>query len=131
MDLTHAFFVSGPGLAGPVLAGTHHPTLGPKATRQFVRATQNPSNWLADTIIKPRLFCPDWLGAVYYPVDLTKFSEGRNHHLAEFIATDPDPLATYGGDPWTGLTLFANQLRLWTPLDQAEDDLAAAQQPDP
>ena len=81
------------------------PTLGPKAARQFIRATQSPSNWLADTIIKPRLFCPDWLGAVYYPVDLTKFSAGRNHHLAELIATDPAPLATYGGDPWTGLTL--------------------------
>src|SRR5215212_1635848 len=91
MDLTHAFFVSGPGLAGPVLAGTHHPVLGPKAARQFVRATQSPSNWLTDTIIKPRLFCPDWLGAVYYPVDLDKFSEGRNHRLAKLIATDPDP----------------------------------------
>ena len=91
------------------------PALGPKAARQFVRATQSPSNWLADTIIKPRLFCPDWLGAVYYPVDLDKFSAGRNHHLAELIATDPDPLATYGGDPWTGLTLFANQLCLSRP----------------
>ena len=65
------------------------PTLGSKAARQFVRATQSPSNWLADTIIKPRLFCPDWLGAAYYPVDLDKFSAGRNHHLAKLIATDP------------------------------------------
>jgi hypothetical protein len=32
------------------------PTLGPKATRQFVKATLKPSNWLGDTIIKPRLF---------------------------------------------------------------------------
>src|SRR3954447_8168952 len=106
------------------------PTLGPKAARQFVRATQSPSNWLADTIIKPRLFRPDWLGALYYPVDLDKFSVGRNHRLAELIASDPDPLATYGGDPWTGLTLFTNQLCLSRLLDQAEDD-RAAQQPDP
>src|SRR3954463_2176578 len=63
------------------------PVLGQKAARQFVRATQRPSNWLAETIIESRLFCPDWFGAVYYPVDLTKFSEGRNHHLAELIAT--------------------------------------------
>ena len=102
------------------------PTLGPKAANQFVRATLNPSNWLADTIIKPRLFKPDVFGGVYYPVDLTKFSTGRNHHFAELIATDPDPIKTYGGDPWVGLTLFANPLRLWTSHAVIEDPEADA-----
>ena len=28
------------------------------------------------------------LGGVYYPVDVTTYSKGRNHHLAELIASD-------------------------------------------
>jgi hypothetical protein len=102
------------------------PALGPKATKQFVRATLNPSNWLVDTIIKPRLFKQDVLGGIYYPVDLTKFSTGRNHHFAEIIATDPDPIKTYNGDPFVGLTLFANPLRFWTPLTISQDPEADA-----
>ena len=47
------------------------PALGPKATRQFVRATLHPSNRLADAIVRPKPFRPDALGGTYYPVDLT------------------------------------------------------------
>jgi hypothetical protein len=108
------------------------PTLGPKATRQFVKATLKPSNWLGDTIIKPRLFRRDAFGGVYYPVDLTKFSVGRSHFFAELIASDPDPLRTYGRDPWVGLTLFANPLRLWNPVVASdEDEDRTHEQPDP
>ena len=107
------------------------PILGRKAAKQFVRATLEPSNWLADTIIKPRLYRPDAFGGVYYPVDLTKFSAGRNHFFAELIASDPDPIGTYGADPWVGLTLFANPLRLWTQFALGEDQQAnEALQPD-
>src|SRR4051812_29701074 len=90
------------------------PVLGSKATSQFVRAIQAPKTWFADTIIKPRLFRSDAFGGVYYPVSLDAFTKGRNHDLAETIATDPDALCTYGCDPWVGLALFANPLRLWT-----------------
>lgn len=90
------------------------PTLGPKAAKQFADATLKPKTWFQDTIVKPRLFQPDAFGGVYFPVDLTKFSEGRNHFFAELLASDSDPTATYGGDPWTGLSLFVIPL---APLD--------------
>ena len=92
------------------------PNLGSKAANQFIKAIEKPQTWLADAIIKPALFRQDPLGAVYYPVSLDPFSVGRNHHLAEQIATDPDPLGTFGGDPLTGMQFFANPLRLWAPM---------------
>ena len=107
------------------------PALGPKAANQFVRAIQKPATWFADTIIRPRLYRPDFLGGVYYPVALDPFSVGRNHKLAETIATDPDPHATYGGDPLTGLTFFANPLRMWARFTADEGAEMPSKQPDP
>jgi hypothetical protein len=106
-------------------------TLGSKATKQFVKATQNPNTWLADAIIKPNLFQPDAFGGVYFPVDLTTFSTGRNHLFAELIASDPNPIVTYGGDPFTGLMHFANPLRLWLSNALGEDEQETALSPDP
>ncbi|MEE1614051.1 hypothetical protein, partial [Microvirga sp. CF3016] len=98
------------------------PTLGSKATKQFVKAAQNPKTWFADAIIKPHLFRPDAFGGIYFPVDLTKFSTGRNHFFAELIASNPNPVSTYGGDPLIGLMLFANPLRLWlSPMDSEDE----------
>jgi hypothetical protein len=91
------------------------PTLGTRECNRFVQATTKPSNRLMDEIIKPRLFLPQDQGGLYYPVDMTAFSEGRNHELAEQIAGEPDPAQEFGGDPFCALTYFANPLRLDTP----------------
>uniref|UniRef100_UPI00288912B1 hypothetical protein n=1 Tax=Methylobacterium sp. WCS2018Hpa-22 TaxID=3073633 RepID=UPI00288912B1 len=107
------------------------PALGRKAANQFVRAIQKPTTWFTENIIRPRLFRPDFLGGVYYPVALDPFSVGRNHTLAEALATDPDPLVTYEGDPLTGLTFFANSLRLWVPFTAEEGTERQSKQPDP
>ena len=95
--------------------------LGQKAVNQFIAATRKPPHWFADTILRPNLYRPGMFGALYLPVSQTKYSPGRNHILAEAIATDADLTATCGGDPLTGLTLFANTLRVWTPLDSDSD----------
>ncbi|MFC4173440.1 hypothetical protein ACFOYU_15455, partial [Microvirga sp. GCM10011540] len=108
------------------------PTLGSKATKQFVKATQNPKTWFGDAIIKPNLFRPDAFGGFYFPVDLTKFSMGRNHFFAEVIASNPNPISTYGGDPLIGLMLFANPLRLsLPPMDSGDEQgmVLGAEQP--
>ncbi len=88
------------------------PALGSKALRQFERATCNPPTWLVEHVIKPNLFLRTASGGSYYPIDITKFSSGRNHHLAEIVANDVDLLQNYGSNPWVGLTLFANPLRI-------------------
>ncbi|CAO4145175.1 hypothetical protein [Methylorubrum extorquens] len=106
------------------------PVLGLKSANQFVKAIEKPATWFADTIMRPRLFRPDFLGGVYYPVALNPFSLGRNHALAETIGTDLTPQTTYGGDPLTGVTFFANPLRMWVPITVGEDDAASLDEPD-
>lgn len=96
------------------------PKLGRKPLNQFLKATQKQEKWFAD-IIRPRLFVPDQFGGVYYPVDVTTFSVGRNHHVAETIAAEVDPLTKFGGDPWSALTYFANPLRVWNRSPVGED----------
>ncbi|BCB19202.1 hypothetical protein [Bosea sp. ANAM02] len=96
------------------------PKLGKKPLNQFLSATQKQEKWFAE-IIRPRLFVPDQFGGVYYPVDVTTFSVGRNHHVAETIASEADPLTKFGGDPWSALTYFANPLRVWHRSPVGED----------
>ena len=95
--------------------------LGAKAAKQFETATRDPSHWFAKEILRPNLFRPGIFSDVYFPVDLTKFSVGRNHHYAQLLAEDPEPLLTYGGDPLTGLTLFSNPLRSWVPIRSCDE----------
>ncbi|WP_454657389.1 hypothetical protein [Bosea beijingensis] len=96
------------------------PKLGKMPLRQFLSATQEQKQWFAD-IVRPRLFLPDQFGGVYYPVDVTSRSLRRNHHLAETVAREADPLTKFGGDPWSALTYFANPLRVWTPQPLGEE----------
>ena len=87
------------------------PALGNKAFRQFKRATLKPPNWFVEEVVAPKLYRPDEFGAIYYPVDITARSVGRNHHLAEAIATDDAALRDFGNRSLLGLTYFANPLR--------------------
>ncbi|KQK30838.1 hypothetical protein ARD30_12955 [Bosea thiooxidans] len=96
------------------------PKLGKAPLRQFLKATQKQEKWFAD-IVRPRLFLPDQFGGIYYPVDVTTFSVGRNHHVAETIASEADPLTNFGRDPWSALTYFANPLRVWHRSPVGED----------
>jgi hypothetical protein len=91
------------------------PTLGAAAHRQFVRATATQLHGLVQRVIKPNLFQTDPFGAWYIPVDLDAYAPGRNHRLAESLANESDPHQFYGGDPCTGLSLFANPLRACEP----------------
>lgn len=101
--------------------------LGQRAANQFIAATRKPSHWFADTVLRPNLYRSGMFGVVYHPVDQTAYSVGRNHHFAEAIAGESDPTAAFGGDPLTGLTLFANTLRAWTPVES--DPAAPAEMP--
>ena len=96
------------------------PTLGKWPLKQFLSATQKQEKWFAD-LVRPRLFLPDQFGGVYYPVDVTTFSVGRNHHVAETIASEADPLTKFGADPWSALAYFANPLRVWNRSPVGED----------
>ena len=88
---------------------------GQRAANQFIAATRKPfSHRFANTILLPQSR-PSRRVRGPLPPGVRPVSLGRNHLLAETIATDADPNATYGGDPLTGLTLFANTLRVWTP----------------
>lgn len=84
------------------------PALGKRAANQFRRAMQRPDDAFADHFLNPHLFRPDLGGGVYVPVDITKFSDGRNHLLAETISTRT-PNIGVDGDPRTGLSYFANR----------------------
>jgi hypothetical protein len=96
------------------------PKLGKWPLKQFLSATQEQKQWFVD-IVRPRLYLPDQFGGVYYPVDVTSRSVRRNHHLAETVAREADPLTKFGGDPWAALTYFANPLRVWTPQPLGEE----------
>ena len=91
------------------------PALGKRAANQFRRAMQRPDDAFADHFLNPHLFRPDLGGGVYVPVDITKFSDGRNHLLAETISTRT-PNIGVDGDPRTGLSYFANPLRIGVQL---------------
>jgi hypothetical protein len=87
------------------------PALGKRAANQFRRAMKRQHNAFADHFISPHLFCPDLGEGLYVPVDNDKFTEGRNHLLAEALAATPS-----GRFPdsqlLTALSYFANPLRI-------------------
>ncbi|MBD8902440.1 hypothetical protein MBTS_09370, partial [Methylobacterium bullatum] len=98
------------------------PTLGKKAFQQFQRATLKPSNWFVEEIITPKLYRPDAFGGIYYPLDITAKSVGRNQHLAQAIATGCEAFQGFGDNVYRGATYFANPLRVASEPD-AECDM--------
>lgn len=89
----------------------YEPALGKRAANQFRRAMQRPDDAFADHFLNPYLFRPDLGAGLYVPVDITKYSDGRNHMLAETIATRPWEVGV-DGDPRMGISYFANPLRI-------------------
>jgi hypothetical protein len=88
------------------------PTLGARAHAQFVAATRRGSHLLVNAVLRPSLFRPDVDDDSYYPVAATPYEPGRNHLLAERLATDPVWVASFNADPFVALTHFANPLRI-------------------
>lgn len=96
----------------PLWADFYEPALGKRAANQFRRAMRRRDDAFADAFLTPHLFRPDLgEGGLYVPVDISKFSEGRNHLLAEAIATRPGDIGVEA-DRFTGLSYFANPLRI-------------------
>ena len=87
------------------------PTLGKRAANQFRRAMRQSGDAFAHHFLNPHLFRPDLGAGLYVPVDITKFSDGRNHLLAETITTRPWEIGV-DGDPRMGVSYFANPLRI-------------------
>ena len=91
------------------------PVIGMKAVRQIVRAIEKPMGWFNRTVIEPALFKPDFSGGTYIPAAIDAQTPGRNHRIAEAIATDDPDLRGFKGELLRGVTLFANALYVAEP----------------
>lgn len=101
----------------PLWTNFYQPPLGRRAANQLRRAMRRRENAFAANFLNPYLFRPDLGAGLYVPVDSSKYSEGRNHLMAEDIALRPEIFAI-DDDPRTGLSYFANPLR--TPVPRAD-----------
>jgi hypothetical protein len=106
----------------PLWTEFFEPKLGKRATNQFRHAMRRRTNEFADRFLGPQLYRPDIGPGIYVPVDVVKYSEGRNHFLAEAIATEPESFGL-DCDPSTGLSFFANSLTIGSQVpDPLRDD---------
>jgi hypothetical protein len=97
------------------------PALGKHAANQFRRGMQRQTDQFADHFLGPQLFRPDVGPGLYVPVDVEKYSEGRNHLLAETLVVEPDSFGL-DCDPRNGLSFFANPLRIGAQLPDPFDE---------
>ncbi|MGK7871573.1 hypothetical protein [Falsiroseomonas sp. E2-1-a20] len=93
--------------------------LGARAANRFSAALAQPSTTLVDRVLRPHLFQLDHGGdiedAVYYPVAILKRTPGRNHELAQGLATGSAAYSIDAPEPWAVLSFFANALRACRP----------------
>ncbi|WP_156449716.1 hypothetical protein, partial [Caulobacter sp. CCH9-E1] len=97
------------------------PALGKHAANQFRRGMRRQTDDFADRFLGPQLFRPDVGPGLYVPVDVEKYSAGRNHLLAETLIVEPDSFGL-DCDPRNGLSFFANPLRIGAQLPDPFDE---------